>query len=111
SRRIVMDRRTFLQGSLGATVAAVTSRAAAQSAASPPVLSTDTREVWLNRDTGPTDAAAMADRLATLAKGHGDNALDRYLMDGEVEALEREFATLLGKEDCAFLATGTLANN
>ncbi|MGQ4659575.1 beta-eliminating lyase-related protein [Lysobacter sp. F6437] len=111
-----MDRRTFLQGSLGATVAAVTSRAAAQSdalpsPASPPVPSTGTREVWLNRDTAPTDAAAMANHLATLTKGHGDDALDRYLVEGEVGALERAFAELLGKEDCTFLATGTLANN
>jgi len=111
-----MDRRTFLQGSLGATVAAVASRAASQTAASPPaplspVPSIDSREVWLNRDTAPTDTAAMANHLATLTKELGDNALDRYLVDGEVEALEREFAALLGKEDCAFLATGTLANN
>ncbi|MGQ4583367.1 beta-eliminating lyase-related protein [Lysobacter sp. F60174L2] len=111
-----MDRRTFLQGSLGATVAAVASRAASQTAASPlaplsPAPSIDSREVWLNRDTAPTDAAAMANHLATLTKDLGDNALDRYLVDGEVEALEREFAALLGKEDCAFLATGTLANN
>ena len=96
-----MDRRTFLQGSLGATVAAVASRAASQTAASPPaplspVPSIDSREVWLNRDTAPTDAAAMANHLATLTKDLGDNALDRYLVDGEVEALEREFAALLG---------------
>src|SRR5690606_33614232 len=49
-------------------------------------------------------------RLAALAQGNGD-VRDRYLAGGEVEALEQAFAKLLGKEDCAFLATGTLANN
>ena len=106
-----MDRRTFLQGSLGATVAAAATRAAAQAAASPAIPAADTREVWLNRDTAPTDAATMAARLAALTQGNSGNALDRYLVDGEVEALERAFAELLDKEDCAFLATGTLANN
>src|SRR3546814_14303659 len=53
----------------------------------------------------------MAARLAALTQGNSSNALDRYLVDGEVEALERAFAELLDKEDCAFLATGTLANN
>lgn len=52
----------------------------------------------------------MAQRLVELARGNPD-IRDRYQEKGAVEALERAFATLLGKEDCAFLATGTLANH
>ena len=40
------------------------------------------------------------------------NALrDDYLEGGAIEELEKTFATLLGKEACAFFPTGTLANN
>ena len=107
-----MDRRTFLQGSLGATVAAMTAQAAAQAAGSPsPATLGDTREVWLTGDTAPTDPGAMAARLAGLAQEGGADAIDRYLVAGEVDALERAFAEVLGKDDCAFLPTGTLANN
>ena len=107
-----MDRRTFLQGSLGATVAAMTAQAAAQAAGSPsPATLGDTREVWLTGDTAPTDPGAMAARLAGLAQEGGADAIDRYLVAGEVDALERAFAELLGKDGCAFLPTGTLANN
>lgn len=108
-----MDRRTFLQGSLGAAVAVAVSDAAAQSATSaspssaPPV---DARSVWLTGDAAPPDAVAMAAQLASLAPGM-DDPRDRYLEEGAVGALERAFAKLLGKEDCAFFATGTLANN
>ncbi len=108
-----MERRTFLQGALASAIAAMGSPAAAQDAAassspaSPPV---DARSVWFTGDTAPDDPAAMATRLSELARANGD-ARDRYLAEGEVGALERAFAELLGKEDCAFLATGTLANN
>ena len=108
-----MDRRTFLHGSLGAAVAVAAADAAAQSAssASPsqgrPV---DARSVWLTGDSAPHDAVAMAALLASLAPGK-DEPRDRYLEEGAVAALEHAFAKLLGKEDCAFFATGTLANN
>ncbi len=36
---------------------------------------------------------------------------DDYLEGGAIEELEKTFATLLGKEACAFFPTGTLANN
>ena len=106
-----MDRRAFLQGSIAAAVAAaMPAEAAAQSAANappafPPV---DTRSVWLIGDDAAPDPVAMSARLAELAHGHPD-VRDRYQEKGAVEALERAFAKLLGKEDCAFLATGTLA--
>ena len=108
-----MDRRNFLQGSLGVAAASIASQGFAQASAlpSPQESPADTRDVWLTGDTAPADSAAMAARLAALAQRNGGDAIDRYLAEGEVEALERAFAELLGKEDCAFLATGTLANN
>ena len=110
-----MDRRTFLQGSLGAAIAAAAPQAAAQAARAPasmpsPELAVDARSVWLAGDSAPPDPAAMAARLDALAQGQ-DIVRDRYLEEGEVAAMEDAFARLLGKEDCAFLATGTLANN
>lgn len=109
-----MDRRTFLQGSLGAALAAAaTDAAVAQSApaqqapAFPPI---DARSVWLVGDSAPPDPVAMSARLAELVRANPD-VRDRYQEKGAVEALEREFAKRLGKEDCAFFPSGTLANN
>ncbi len=109
-----MDRRTFLQGSLGAALAAAaTDAAVAQSApaqqapAFPPI---DARSVWLVGDSAPPDPVAMSARLAELVRTNPD-VRDRYQEKGAVEALEREFAKQLGKEDCAFFPSGTLANN
>ncbi|MFC3715824.1 threonine aldolase family protein [Luteimonas soli] len=108
-----MDRRSFLQGSLGAAAASIALQGVAQAQASPspqePLADAD--GVWFTGDTAPADSAAMAARLAALAQHSDPNAIDRYLVAGEVKALERAFAGLLGKEDCAFIATGTLANN
>lgn len=106
-----MDRRSFLQGSLvAALAAAMPAEAAAQSAAAPVFPPIDARSVWLVGDDAPPDPVAMATRLAELARTHPDVG-DRYQQKGAVEALEHAFATLLGKEDCAFFATGTLANH
>ena len=112
-----MDRRTFLQGSLGAALAAAAADAAiAQTAtmpappqppAFPPV---DGRSVWLVGDSAPPDPVAMSARLVELTRVNPD-VRDRYQEKGAVEALERAFAKLLGKEDCAFFPSGTLANN
>lgn len=106
-----MDRRTFLQGSLVAAVAAaMPAEAAAQTSPAPAFPPIDARSVWLVGDDAPPDPVAMATRLAELARTHPD-VRDRYQQKGAVETLERAFATLLGKEDCAFFATGTLANH
>lgn len=109
-----MDRRTFLQGSLGAALAAAAADAAiAQNAAAPqppPFPPIDGRSVWLVGDSAPPDPVAMAARLAELARANPE-VRDRYQEKGAVEALERAFAKLLGKEDCAFFPSGTLANN
>jgi threonine aldolase len=104
-----MDRRQFLAGSLlGAVVAP--SMALAQTQASPPPFPpVDARSVWLVGDSAPPDAVRTATRLAELVqKG---KPRDSYLSGGAVAELETRFATLLGKEDCAFLPTGTLANH
>ena len=53
--------------------------------------------------------SAYADLLARLARG-GVEA-DEYSRGGAVEALEKQFAALLGKEAAVFLPSGTLANH
>jgi threonine aldolase len=118
-----MRRRTFLQGSIAAAVAAATSSQALAQYATPPAASAppafppiDDRSVWLVGDWGaPPDAAAMSTRLAALVQGASpdsrEKVMDRYQDGGAVAELEQAFARLLGKEDCAFFASGTLANN
>lgn len=108
-----MDRRAFLQGSLASVAAAALPfEAAAQAtqAAPPAFPPVDARTVWLIGDDALPDPVAMSARLAALAQRHPDVG-DRYQEQGAVAELERAFAALLGKEDCAFLPTGTLANN
>ena len=110
-----MDRRTFLQASLAAAAAASSGAyaqyAAPVPAAAPPAFPPiDARSVWLVGDGAAPDAAATATRLATLLKGR-EKPVDQYLEKGAVAELEADFARRLGKEDCAFFPTGTLANN
>ena len=109
-----MHRRHFLQGSLAATLATTLPAIASaqdRSASAPPEFPPiDERSVWLVGDSAPPDPAAMSARLAEGVRADGD-VRDRYEVGGAVESMERAFAALLGKEDCAFFATGTLANN
>ena len=54
----------------------------------------------------PREYAALLNRLC-----QGKNvADDNYLLGGEVEAFEKHWATLLGKETAVFMPSGTLAN-
>ena len=115
-----MDRRAFLTASLAAGAVLEASEALAQSysakpaapSAAPAFPPPDAHSVWLVGDTGPLTPAAYAARLAELTAGHdAADIRDGYLKGGAVEALERAFADFLGKEDCAFFPTGTLANN
>ena len=106
---MLFDRRAFL----GATaVAGLAAPGLAQAAwqAAPSFSPVDARSVWLVGDSAPPDPVAMSARLAELA-GSGGAVRDGYLNGGAVEALEKAFAELLGKEACAFFPTGTLANN
>jgi len=113
-----MQRRTFLQGSIAAAVAAATSSAAlaqyatAPAAQAPPAFPpVDERSVWLVGDWGaPPDALEMSTRLGALVQGRA-GVMDRYQDGGAVAELEQAFVRMLGKEDCAFFASGTLANN
>ncbi len=53
--------------------------------------------------------SAYADLLARLSRS--GVAPDEYSRGGAVEALEKEFAALLGKEAAVFMPSGTLANH
>ncbi len=60
---------------------------------------------WLQGHSDITPAAWLAE-LATAAT---ETDLDRYGEDGEVAALEREVADLLGKESAVFMPSGIMA--
>ncbi len=109
-----MLRRHLLAGA-GALLAAPSmvraqayggARPASAAPSYPPV---DARSVWLIGDGAPPNAAQTARRLVELTQADPE-ARDSYLSEGAVGRLETRFAALLGKEDCAFLPTGTLAN-
>jgi threonine aldolase len=103
-----MDRRQFLAGSLLAPMLAGPAFAQAQPNP-PPFPPVDAKSVWLVGDSAPPDPVRTATRLVELVqKG---KPRDSYLSGGAVTELEQRFATMLGKEDCAFLPTGTLANH
>jgi threonine aldolase len=54
----------------------------------------------------PREYAALLNRLCESKNVQDDN----YLLGGEVEAFEKHWATLLGKETAVFMPSGTLAN-
>jgi threonine aldolase len=104
-----MDRRQFLAGTLLGPMLAGPALAQTQAPPPPPFPPVDAKSVWLVGDSLPPDPVRTATRLAELVqKG---KPRDSYLAGGAVGELEKRFATLLGKEDCAFLPTGTLANH
>jgi len=106
-----MDRRHFLTLSmLGAAVPTLTFARQAAPPAPPPFPPVDARSVWLVGDGAPPNPERTAQRLVELVQ-RGGKPRDSYLANGAVAELEARFAKLLGKEDCAFLATGTLANH
>jgi len=55
----------------------------------------------------PAAYASLLQRL-TASRNVGE---DTYLLGGEVEEFEREWASLLGKETAVFMPSGTLANH
>ena len=99
------DRRGLLAATAGLSTLdpAMTGLFAQASVPAPP-----SRDVFLANDTAFLSADEFARSLAAMANGADG---DIYLQGGAVEALERRFATLLGKEACVFLPTGTLANH
>lgn len=75
-----------------------------------PEASGDDRRVLLSGDGIALSPAAYASLLQRLASAR-EVAEDAYLLGGEVEAFEREWAALLGKETAVFMPSGTLANH
>ena len=101
-----ITRRAFVQAGVAATLASGASlagaeRAQGQIAASP--------QIDFTGDGIPLSAAEYAQLLARLTTSATE--LDEYSRGGPVAALERQFATLLGKEAAVFMPSGTLANH
>ena len=89
---------------------AQTASATAPPAAPPPFPPADARSVWLVGDSAPPDPVKSTQRLLELLQAR-PKIREAYLSGGATAELEARFAKLLGKEDCAFLATGALANH
>lgn len=70
----------------------------------------DDRRVLMSGDGIALPPAAYASLLQRLASAR-EVTEDAYLLGGEVETFEREWATLLGKEMAVFMPSGTLANH
>src|ERR1700688_4314385 len=68
------------------------------------------RSVVLSGDTLVLSNQQRAQELVRLV-AKSEKVSDIYLADGAVGELERRMAEMLGKEDAAFMPTGTLANN
>jgi len=112
-------RRAFLK--LAAAPAAGLALSPARTAADTPVggaytpepqaaPATSSRRVLLTGDGLGLTPLEHATLLAHVAAQDGFQR-DTYLHGGPVEALEKRFAGLLGKERAVFLPTGTLANH
>lgn len=67
------------------------------------------RLVSLAGDNVPTRIGAYPARLLELLRDRSD-VNDFYLAKGAIAKLEAKFAKILGKEDAAFMPTGTMAN-
>jgi threonine aldolase len=111
-----LNRRNFLFTAVPATVAGLgilqpsatlLAQSKPQNAPAPAI--TD-RTVALVGDAVPITPQGRTQQLAHLLE-KAPNATDVYLANGAVQQLEASMATTLGKEDAAFLPTGTLANN
>ncbi|HEX4651972.1 MAG TPA: beta-eliminating lyase-related protein [Granulicella sp.] len=68
------------------------------------------RTVALVGDAVPITPQGRTQQLAHLLE-KSPNPTDVYLANGAVQQLEAAMAAAIGKEDAAFLPTGTLANN
>jgi len=102
-----LTRRGFV-GSVGLT-AGLGSLMARPSFAAPDEAIED-RTVHLSGDglgLSPAVYASLLQRL-TASRNVGE---DTYLLGGEIEAFEQEWASLLGKETAVFMPSGTLANH
>jgi len=108
-------RRRLLAATLPASLmmldlGKIASAAPASTAAPRPRPTFSERSVLLAGDTVPQTALDWTRHLQQLVERTPD-VRDGYLAEGAVQTLEARFAALLGKQDAAFLPTGTLANN
>lgn len=102
-----LTRRSFVE-SIGAT--AGLGSLLARSTFAAPDDSGEDRTVHLSGDgigLSPSAYASLLKRL-TDSRNIGE---DTYLLGGEIEAFEQEWASLLGKEAAVFMPSGTLANH
>ncbi len=102
-----MNRRELLQAL--ALSGALTPGLTAASPRPAPPPEPDERTVLFVGDGVPRSPEQWATRLAQALRKRPEVS-DNYLKGGAVEELEKRFATLLGKDECLFLPTGTLAN-
>lgn len=108
----MVSRREFVQAlPMGALslAAAGTPWTPVRAAAPPPKAVPSDRIVSLRGDSLFTKPGEYPAKLARVV-GDGKGVADLYLAEGAVAALEAKFAALLGKEDAAFMPTGTMAN-
>jgi threonine aldolase len=101
-----ITRRAFVQAGVTAALASGAPLAAAERAQGSAAAS---QRVDFTGDGVPFSAAEYAQLLARLTPS--STALDEYSRGGPVAALERQVATLLGKEAAVFMPSGTLANH
>lgn len=103
-----MDRRHFLASTgLAAASSLVMPGSAAVTAAAAP--GDASRDVNFRSEGLGLTPAEYAAQLQVVAAA-GPLVPDNYSLGGAIEALEQQFATLLGKPAAMFLPTGTLAN-
>ncbi|WP_250624318.1 threonine aldolase family protein [Pinirhizobacter soli] len=115
---MAMNRRDFLRSSVAGSALAGLGLPAATFAATRADPDHIDNAVVLRGDNVPhynRDTVARLDKLLAArpsppGSGH-EVASDSYLQHGAVEELEQYFAKFLGKEDAAFMPTGTLANH
>lgn len=101
-----LTRRAFVGACAAAPLGAVAQ--AAGTAGTPGPTTGPVRADFVG-DGVPLSPADYAALLARLTSGEG--VADDYSRGGAVQALEEQFARLLGKEAAVFMPTGTLANH
>jgi threonine aldolase len=112
----MVSRREFLQAvPLGALSLAAAGTSLSLAAAPAPAVPPPDKPIPVEKvialvgDDVPTRSIYFAQRFKD-AMGADTDIGDIYLHEGSVEKLEKRFAELLGKEDAAFMPTGTMAN-
>ena len=111
-----LSRRHFLltgapAAAAGLSILQSSTTLLAQATGRPATATTITeRTISLVGDAVPITPQGRTQQLAHLLE-RSPNPTDVYLANGAVEQLEVAMAAILGKQDAAFLPTGTLANN